>query len=172
MACCPLARRRTSIARPTWRAVAGAHSSRLMAGRAARLAVGDEIQPTADPLPLTDATFEQINNYLKQTEEWAPADRPQPFNVTSFASARAQRFRRPPRRKAKPGRMTSTSALKCQVPLSESKATKAWCCRRRVADFILKHRMSCLSHHGRGAGTNTSNRRDGCAEDRLRVIKV
>jgi hypothetical protein len=40
----------------------------------------DEVTPTADVPPLTDPSFEaQIAAYLKSTEEWAPSDRPQPF---------------------------------------------------------------------------------------------
>ena len=40
----------------------------------------DEVAPTTDVPPLTDPSFEaQIAAYLKSTEEWAPADRPQPF---------------------------------------------------------------------------------------------
>lgn len=40
----------------------------------------DEVAPTTVVLPLTDPSFEaQINAYLKSTEEWAPPDRPQPF---------------------------------------------------------------------------------------------
>jgi hypothetical protein len=40
----------------------------------------DEVAPTSDVPPLTDPSFEaQIAAYLKSTEEWAPPDRPQPF---------------------------------------------------------------------------------------------
>jgi hypothetical protein len=40
----------------------------------------DEVQPTTPSPTLTDPSFEaQISAYLKQTEEWAPPDRPQPF---------------------------------------------------------------------------------------------
>lgn len=40
----------------------------------------DEVAPTTVVPPLTDPSFEaQINAYLKSTEEWAPPDRPQPF---------------------------------------------------------------------------------------------
>jgi hypothetical protein len=40
----------------------------------------DEVAPTTDVPPLTDPSFEaQIVAYLKSTEEWAPSDRPQPF---------------------------------------------------------------------------------------------
>ena len=39
----------------------------------------DEVATTDVP-PLTDPSFEaQIAAYLKSTEEWAPSDRPQPF---------------------------------------------------------------------------------------------
>jgi hypothetical protein len=40
----------------------------------------DEVAPTTDVPALTDPSFEaQIAAYLKSTEEWAPPDRPQPF---------------------------------------------------------------------------------------------
>jgi hypothetical protein len=40
----------------------------------------DEVAPTSEAPPLTDPSFEaQIAAYLKATEEWAPPDRPQPF---------------------------------------------------------------------------------------------
>jgi hypothetical protein len=40
----------------------------------------DEITPTSQAPALTDPSFEaQIAAYLKSTEEWAPPDRPQPF---------------------------------------------------------------------------------------------
>ncbi len=40
----------------------------------------DEVAPTTPTPPLTDPSFEaQIAAYLKSTEEWAPPDRPQPF---------------------------------------------------------------------------------------------
>lgn len=40
----------------------------------------DEVAATTPTPNLTDPTFEaQISAYLKQTEEWAPPDRPQPF---------------------------------------------------------------------------------------------
>jgi hypothetical protein len=40
----------------------------------------DEVQATTDVPALTDPSFEaQIAAYLKSTEEWAPPDRPQPF---------------------------------------------------------------------------------------------
>ena len=53
-----------------------------LAGRMVVLAHSriDEVRPTTDVAPLTDPSFEaQIAAYLKSTEEWAPADRPQPF---------------------------------------------------------------------------------------------
>ena len=40
----------------------------------------DEVTPTTEAPALTDPSFEaQIAAYLKSTEEWAPPDRPQPF---------------------------------------------------------------------------------------------
>jgi len=40
----------------------------------------DEVAATTPVPPLTDPSFEaQIAAYLKSTEEWAPPDRPQPF---------------------------------------------------------------------------------------------
>jgi hypothetical protein len=40
----------------------------------------DEVTPTSEVPALTDPSFEaQIAAYLKSTEEWAPPDRPQPF---------------------------------------------------------------------------------------------
>ena len=40
----------------------------------------DEVTPTTPTPALTDPSFEaQIAAYLKSTEAWAPADRPQPF---------------------------------------------------------------------------------------------
>jgi hypothetical protein len=40
----------------------------------------DEVVATTTPPALTDPSFEaQIAAYLKSTEEWAPPDRPQPF---------------------------------------------------------------------------------------------
>ncbi|MBV9438792.1 MAG: hypothetical protein JOZ24_02250 [Candidatus Eremiobacteraeota bacterium] len=40
----------------------------------------DEVAPTTIAPALTDPSFEaQIAAYLKSTEEWAPSDRPQPF---------------------------------------------------------------------------------------------
>jgi hypothetical protein len=40
----------------------------------------DEVAPTTPTPQLTDPSFEaQIAAYLKSTEEWAPPDRPQPF---------------------------------------------------------------------------------------------
>jgi hypothetical protein len=40
----------------------------------------DEVAPTTPAPALTDPSFEaQIAAYLKSTEQWAPPDRPQPF---------------------------------------------------------------------------------------------
>jgi hypothetical protein len=68
-------------------------------GRAVTLATPDAgeapILPTASPPALNDPSFEaHIIAYLKQTEEWAPADRPQPFERHLFRKrARAKQFR-------------------------------------------------------------------------------
>jgi hypothetical protein len=56
----------------------------------------DEPLMTALPAPvLSDPAFEaQINEYLKSTEEWAPPDRPQPFERHLFRKKqRAKSFR-------------------------------------------------------------------------------
>jgi hypothetical protein len=53
-----------------------------LAGRMAVLAQTrvDEVTASAPAPALTDPSFEaQIAAYLKSTEAWAPADRPQPF---------------------------------------------------------------------------------------------
>ena len=53
-----------------------------LAGRMAVLAQTrvDAVVATTTPPALTDPSFEaQIAAYLKSTEEWAPPDRPQPF---------------------------------------------------------------------------------------------
>jgi hypothetical protein len=67
-----------------------------LAGRAVTL-VGrsdDAIVPTAPPPQMSNPMFEaQIAAYLKQTEEWAPSDRPQPFERHLFRKrARAKHF--------------------------------------------------------------------------------
>lgn len=75
-----------------------------LAGRAVCLAVAGAEEPVEPPAvpsalsALSDASFEaQINAYLKQTEEWAPADRPQPFERHLFRKrARAKQFRGDP----------------------------------------------------------------------------
>jgi hypothetical protein len=70
-----------------------------LTGRAVSLAppLLDErpILPTAPAPTLSDPSFEaQIISYLKQTEEWAPTDRPQPFERHLFRKrARAKQFR-------------------------------------------------------------------------------
>jgi hypothetical protein len=67
-------------------------------GRSASLAAAqvDEAIVPSEPAPqLSDPAFEaQIAAYLKQTEEWAPTDRPQPFERHLFRKrARAKQFR-------------------------------------------------------------------------------
>ncbi len=68
-------------------------------GRAVRLAttrVDEPIVPSAVPPPaLDDPGFEaQIAAYLKQTESWAPPDRPEPFERHLFRKRqRAKQFR-------------------------------------------------------------------------------
>jgi hypothetical protein len=68
-------------------------------GRAVRLAttrVDEPIVPSTTPVvPLDDPGFEeQIAAYLKQTETWAPADRPEPFERHLFRKRqRAKHFR-------------------------------------------------------------------------------
>jgi hypothetical protein len=69
-----------------------------LAGRSVILAPAQAEQTIApsEPAPsLSDPTFEaQITAYLKQTEEWAPIDRPQPFERHLFRKrARAKQFR-------------------------------------------------------------------------------
>jgi hypothetical protein len=67
-----------------------------LSGRAAILAAqrDEAIVPTTPTPPMSNPTFEaQIAAYLKQTEEWAPADRPQPFERHLFRKrARAKHF--------------------------------------------------------------------------------
>jgi len=55
----------------------------------------DEPAPLSPAPVLTDPGFEaQINDYLKSTEEWAPPDRPQPFERHLFRKKqRAKNFR-------------------------------------------------------------------------------
>ena len=70
-----------------------------LVGRTATLARGDEpIVPTATTTVQTDPGFEaQIAAYLKQTESWAPTDRPQPFERHLFRKRqRAKHFRGEP----------------------------------------------------------------------------
>jgi hypothetical protein len=68
-------------------------------GRSVRLAttrVDEPIVPTAPaPAVLDDPGFEaQIAAYLKQTETWAPPDRPEPFERHLFRKRqRAKQFR-------------------------------------------------------------------------------
>jgi len=69
-----------------------------LVGRSASLAASqvDESIVPSEPVPrLSDPAFEaQIAAYLKQTEEWAPTDRPQPFERHLFRKrARAKQFR-------------------------------------------------------------------------------
>lgn len=69
-----------------------------LTGRSVRLAttrVDEPIVPTSSANVQEDATFEaQISAYLKQTEAWAPSDRPQPFERHLFRKRqRAKQFR-------------------------------------------------------------------------------
>lgn len=69
-----------------------------LAGRSVTLAPAqaDEGIAPAEAVPaLSDPAFEaQIVAYLKQTEDWAPTDRPQPFERHLFRKrARAKQFR-------------------------------------------------------------------------------
>ena len=69
-----------------------------LVGRSVSLAAAqpDEAIVPSEPVPpLSDPAFEaQIAAYLKQTEEWAPTDRPQPFERHLFRKrARAKQFR-------------------------------------------------------------------------------
>jgi len=61
----------------------------------AKTRVDEAIVPTAPVPVLHDAAFEaQMNEYLKSTEEWAPPDRPQPFERHLFRKKqRAKIFR-------------------------------------------------------------------------------
>lgn len=53
----------------------------------------DEVAPTAEVPALTDPSFEaQIAAYLKSTEEWAPPDRPQPFERHLVRKQQRARF--------------------------------------------------------------------------------
>jgi hypothetical protein len=69
-----------------------------LTGRSVRLAttrVDEPIVPMSTVNVHENATFEaQINAYLKQTEAWAPSDRPQPFERHLFRKRqRAKHFR-------------------------------------------------------------------------------
>lgn len=68
-----------------------------MSGRAVTLAGprDEPVEPAATTPQLSNPMLEaQIAAYLKQTEEWAPADRPQPFERHLFRKrARAKQFR-------------------------------------------------------------------------------
>lgn len=70
-------------------------------GRTATLATArsdEPIVPSATAPVQTDPGFEaQITAYLKQTESWAPSDRPQPFERHLFRKRqRAKHFRGEP----------------------------------------------------------------------------
>jgi hypothetical protein len=70
--------------------------SDVNANRAAYTRALDARTPAPAPAPvLHDPAFEaQINDYLKSTEEWAPPDRPQPFERHLFRKKqRAKIFR-------------------------------------------------------------------------------
>jgi hypothetical protein len=62
---------------------------------AAASGTGVALEPTARVPVLNDPAFEaQIDDYLKSTEEWAPPDRPQPFERHLFRKKqRAKIFR-------------------------------------------------------------------------------
>ncbi len=61
----------------------------------AKTRADEPIVPTAPAPVLNDPDFEaQINDYLKSTEQWAPPDRPQPFERHLFRKKqRAKMFR-------------------------------------------------------------------------------
>lgn len=61
----------------------------------AKTRVDEPIAPSAPAPALTDPAFEaQIANYLRETEAWAPPDRPQPFERHLFRKKqRAKLFR-------------------------------------------------------------------------------
>jgi hypothetical protein len=61
----------------------------------AKTRVDEAIVPTSPAPVLHDPAFEaQMNEYLKSTEEWAPPDRPQPFERHLFRKKqRAKIFR-------------------------------------------------------------------------------
>ncbi len=54
----------------------------------------DEPLPPPGPVPIiNDPDFEaQINEYLKSTEDWAPPDRPQPFERHLFRKTQRAKF--------------------------------------------------------------------------------
>ncbi|GAC1423033.1 MAG: hypothetical protein NVSMB5_16730 [Candidatus Velthaea sp.] len=58
-------------------------------------AVAETAQTAVPPIVLTDPAFEaQIAGYLKETEAWAPTDRPEPFERHLFRKKqRAKQFR-------------------------------------------------------------------------------
>jgi hypothetical protein len=69
-----------------------------LTGRSLSLAktrADETVVPTTPAPVLHDAAFEaQMNEYLKSTEEWAPPDRPQPFERHLFRKKqRAKIFR-------------------------------------------------------------------------------
>jgi hypothetical protein len=61
----------------------------------AKTRADEPLAPTAPAPLLSDPAFEaQMNGYLKSTEEWAPPDRPQPFERHLFRKKqRARIFR-------------------------------------------------------------------------------
>jgi hypothetical protein len=61
----------------------------------AKTRADEPVRPSAPVPRLTDPAFEaQMNDYLKSTQEWAPPDRPQPFERHLFRKKqRAKSFR-------------------------------------------------------------------------------
>lgn len=58
----------------------------------AKTRIDESTQSAAAPV-LTDAAFEeQITNYLKSTESWAPPDRPEPFERHLFRKKQRAKF--------------------------------------------------------------------------------
>jgi hypothetical protein len=59
----------------------------------AKTRVDEPVEPSAAAPVLSDPDFEaQITNYLKETESWAPPDRPQPFERHLFRKKQRAKF--------------------------------------------------------------------------------
>jgi len=59
----------------------------------AKTRVDEPIEPATPAPALTDPDFEaQIAGYLKETESWAPPDRPQPFERHLFRKKQRAKF--------------------------------------------------------------------------------